>query len=194
MLSLVKPSEAKFRQLIAAREARASSVQNRGAASDVDVRTTIGTEDEIVCSRLPRAQSTEGEDIVLALSGSLLPESSFRLPRGSPARRASVAFEYRDRTPTAKTLAGRLTVVKQAFAALEEGTSSASALLGARRCTVVTYDKVEPDMARTLAALSNGPLGGTTTLRPAAEAAHRNVHEVKDGIDSYMASALSLRK
>ena len=48
MLLLAKPSYAKLRLLIAAREARESSVQRRGATSDVEVRKTIGTEDAIV--------------------------------------------------------------------------------------------------------------------------------------------------
>ena len=49
----------------------------------MDVRTSIGTEGAIVCFRLPRAQSTESEVILIALSEHLLPESSVRLPIGS---------------------------------------------------------------------------------------------------------------
>ena len=168
MLPLSRPSEAQLRLLLAARTARASSVQRRGAVADVDMRTTASTEDAIVRFRLPTAQSSKSEDIVLALSERLLPKSTVRLPRGNPARRNSVAFADRGRPPTAVTLAGRFTTVKHTFTALEVGTSSANAPFGTRRWTVVTYDDVEPCIARTLAALSSGPLGGTIPLQPPA--------------------------
>ena len=49
-------------------------------------------------------------------------------------------------------------------------------------------------MARTLAALSSGPLGGTIPLQPSAEAAQKDFYEVKDCIDLNMAAAFSSRK
>ena len=144
MLPLGQPSEAQLRLLLAARTARASSVRRHGAAADVDSRTTACTEDAIVRFRLPTAQSSKSEDIVLALGERLLPESTVRMPRGNPARRNSAAFSDRGRPPTALTLARRFTTVKHTFAAPEAGTSSASAQFGTRRCNVVTYDNVEP--------------------------------------------------
>ena len=59
----------------------------------MDIRTTASTEDAIVRFRLPTAQSSKSEDIILALSERLLPASTVRMPEA--IRRAEIAWILR---------------------------------------------------------------------------------------------------
>lgn len=89
------------------------------------------------------------------------------------------------------TLAGRFAAVKHNFTALEAGTSNTRTLFGTWRWTVSIYEDVEQDIARTISAVSSGPLDDFIPLKTLIEPARINFYESKDGIQSYMATSFS---
>lgn len=105
MLPLAEPSDTWLSLLLAAPETQASSVHIRGSLADVDERKTMDTEDAILRFLLPKEQSSEGKEIVLALSAC---SRNAQERRPEPGRHALIAYHSRTgvRLPLQRTSPG----------------------------------------------------------------------------------------